>query len=96
VAPLWLGGLRGKKSTPSIGWEVPVKSHRSTSGRSMERAGQRLRAGDLGYGTLPLFLHGRFLLYFTLLSLYFYWVKKMWTYHFNRELNFPVSLKLVV
>jgi hypothetical protein len=26
LAPLWLGGLRGKKSTPSIGWEVPVKS----------------------------------------------------------------------
>jgi hypothetical protein len=26
VAPLRLGGLRGKKSTPSIGWEVPVKS----------------------------------------------------------------------
>jgi hypothetical protein len=26
VAPLWLGGIRGKKSTPSIGWEVPVKS----------------------------------------------------------------------
>jgi hypothetical protein len=26
VAHLWLGGLRGKKSTPSIGWEVPVKS----------------------------------------------------------------------
>jgi hypothetical protein len=25
VAPLRLGGLRGKKSTPSIGWEVPVK-----------------------------------------------------------------------
>jgi hypothetical protein len=23
VAPLRLGGLRGKKSTPSIGWEVP-------------------------------------------------------------------------
>jgi hypothetical protein len=23
VAPLQLGGLRGKKSTPSIGWEVP-------------------------------------------------------------------------
>jgi hypothetical protein len=28
VAPLWLGGLRGKKSTPSVGWEVPVKSLR--------------------------------------------------------------------
>jgi hypothetical protein len=26
VAPLRLGGIRGKKSTPSIGWEVPVKS----------------------------------------------------------------------
>jgi hypothetical protein len=26
VAPLRLGGLRGKKSTPSISWEVPVKS----------------------------------------------------------------------
>jgi hypothetical protein len=26
VAPLRLGGLRGKKSTPSVGWEVPVKS----------------------------------------------------------------------
>jgi hypothetical protein len=24
VAPLRLGGLRGKKSTPSVGWEVPV------------------------------------------------------------------------
>jgi hypothetical protein len=24
VALLWLGGLRGKKSTPSIGWEVPM------------------------------------------------------------------------
>jgi hypothetical protein len=33
VAPLRLGGLRGKKSTPSIGWEVPVKSQRLASGR---------------------------------------------------------------
>ena len=24
VVPLRLGGLRGKKSTPSVGWEVPV------------------------------------------------------------------------
>jgi hypothetical protein len=34
VAPLRLGGLRGKKSTPSVGWEVPVKSQRLASGRS--------------------------------------------------------------
>jgi hypothetical protein len=27
LAPLWLGGIRGKKSTPSIGWEVLVKLH---------------------------------------------------------------------
>jgi hypothetical protein len=26
VAPLRLGGIRGKKSTPSVGWEVPVNS----------------------------------------------------------------------
>jgi hypothetical protein len=25
LAPLRLRGLRGKKSTPSVGWEVPVK-----------------------------------------------------------------------
>jgi hypothetical protein len=46
VAPLRLGGLRGKKSTPSIGWEVPVKSRRSASGSCMERARHQLRAGD--------------------------------------------------
>jgi hypothetical protein len=34
VAPLRLGGLRGKKSTPSVGWEVPVKSPWLASGRS--------------------------------------------------------------
>ena len=37
VAPLWLGGLRGKKSTPSVGWEVPVKSLQLASERSEER-----------------------------------------------------------
>jgi hypothetical protein len=26
--PLHLGGLKGKKSTPSIGWDVLVRSHR--------------------------------------------------------------------
>jgi hypothetical protein len=36
VAALWLEGLRGKKSTPSIGWEVSVRSQWSTSGSSME------------------------------------------------------------
>jgi hypothetical protein len=45
VAPLRLGGLRGKKSTPSIGWEVPVKSRRSASGSCTER-GTSFRAGD--------------------------------------------------
>jgi hypothetical protein len=27
MAPLWLEGIRGKKSTPSVGWEVPTRSH---------------------------------------------------------------------
>jgi hypothetical protein len=52
VAPLRLGGLRGKKSTPSIGWEVPVRSHRSASGSWMERAWDNdFRAFTFGYGT---------------------------------------------
>jgi hypothetical protein len=37
MAPLWLGGLRGKKSTPSVGWEVPVRSHRLASRSWTER-----------------------------------------------------------
>jgi hypothetical protein len=40
VASLQLRGLRGKKSTPSVGWEVPVRSHRLASRASrswMER-----------------------------------------------------------
>jgi hypothetical protein len=36
VAPLRLGGLRGKQSTPSVGWEVPVRSRRSASGSGTE------------------------------------------------------------
>jgi hypothetical protein len=34
VAPLRLGGLRGKKSTPIVGWEVPVNSQELASRRS--------------------------------------------------------------
>jgi hypothetical protein len=77
MAPLRLEELRGKKSTPSDGLEVPVKSHWLESGSSTERVGQQLRAGNLGYGMLPLFLHGRLLVHYTLLFLYFNWVKKM-------------------
>jgi hypothetical protein len=41
VAPLWLGGLRGKKSTPSVGWEVPVRSHRSQAGAGWSACGTK-------------------------------------------------------
>jgi hypothetical protein len=34
VAPLWLGGLRGKKSNPSVGWKIRVKSLRLARERS--------------------------------------------------------------
>ena len=34
VTPLRLEGLRGKKSTPSIGWGVPAKSLQLAVGRS--------------------------------------------------------------
>jgi hypothetical protein len=40
VAPLWLWGIRGKKSTPSIGWEVPVKSSQLAS-RELDEAQAR-------------------------------------------------------
>jgi hypothetical protein len=46
MAPLQLGRIRGKKSTPSVGWEVPMKSHRSESGSCMKRAGHQIREGD--------------------------------------------------
>jgi hypothetical protein len=54
-----------------------VKSHRSESGSCTEHAGQQLRAGYLGYGTLPLILHGRLLICFTLLVCMFDWVRKV-------------------
>jgi hypothetical protein len=37
VAPLRLEGLRGEKSTPSVGWEVLVRYSRLTSGELEER-----------------------------------------------------------
>jgi hypothetical protein len=37
VAPLRLGGLRGKQSTPSVGWEVPVIILGSASRNDTER-----------------------------------------------------------
>jgi hypothetical protein len=51
VAPLRLGGLRGKQSTPSVGWEVPVRSRRSASGSDTERV-DVIRRGRSGKGTL--------------------------------------------
>jgi hypothetical protein len=54
VAPLRLGGIRGKKSTPSIGWEVLVKSQRSASGSCTERADDT-QSGRIGNGTLSSF-----------------------------------------
>jgi hypothetical protein len=34
MAPLWLRGIRGNKSIPRVGWEVPVKFQRLASMRS--------------------------------------------------------------
>jgi hypothetical protein len=46
VAPLRLGGLRGKKSTPSVGWEVPVSFPWSASRGGTER-GKRHSTRDV-------------------------------------------------
>ena len=51
VVPLRLGGFRGKKSTPSVGWEVLVRSQGSTSESGMERA-EVIEAGDKEKGML--------------------------------------------
>jgi hypothetical protein len=37
VAPLCLGGIKGKKITPSVHWEVPVRSQRLASRSWTER-----------------------------------------------------------
>jgi hypothetical protein len=46
VAPLRLGGRRGKQSTPRVGWEVPVSVPRLASRKRQEhrsRGGKRIR-----------------------------------------------------
>jgi hypothetical protein len=53
MAPLQLGGIKGKKSTPSIGWEVPVRSHRLASRSWMERGRENdFGSSAYGYGML--------------------------------------------
>jgi hypothetical protein len=50
--PLRLGGLGGKKSTPSVGSEVPVRPHQLASGSWLECARDNdFRAFTFGYGT---------------------------------------------
>jgi hypothetical protein len=45
VAPLRLGGLSGKQITPSVGWEVPMRSQQSVS-RIAQSARTTLEAGE--------------------------------------------------
>jgi hypothetical protein len=54
VAPLRLGGLRGKKSTPSVGWEVPVRYRRLAS-REVE--GVQVWDNDFGYFSFGYGMH---------------------------------------
>jgi hypothetical protein len=52
MAPFWLRGIRGKKSTPSIGWEVSVRSHRLESESGMKRMWNNdFKAFLVGYNT---------------------------------------------
>jgi hypothetical protein len=53
MAPLQLGGIRGKNITHNVGWEVLVKSHWSASESFTEHAGQQLKVGYLGYNMIP-------------------------------------------
>ena len=51
VAPLQLGGLRGKKSTPSVGWEVPVSSVTSASKNRSSLEKERKGAPSTGFNS---------------------------------------------
>jgi hypothetical protein len=44
--PFAARGAKGEEEYPSIGWEVPVKSHQSASGCFTEHVGHQLREGD--------------------------------------------------
>jgi hypothetical protein len=50
MAPLRLGGVRGKKSTHSIGWKVPVKSRWLASGRQEEVKAYKINFGFFTFG----------------------------------------------
>jgi len=53
VAPLWLTGIRGKKSTPSVDWEVSVRYSLLESGE-LDGAQERKNVFDFiafDYGT---------------------------------------------
>jgi hypothetical protein len=94
VAPLWLGGLRGKKSTPSIGWEVPVKSHRLASGSRIEHAWDN--DSELSpWAMVHMHLFEWYIIIVLALSLlYFYCVKKCVLLNvFNRELKVIIALR---
>jgi hypothetical protein len=54
VDPLRLGGIRGKKITPSVCWEVLRKSLQLTSGRQKEAQVQKriFKFSVFGYGNL--------------------------------------------
>jgi hypothetical protein len=62
--PLPLQGLRGKKSTPSVGWEVSVRSHRSKMRARMEHTWDN--DSELSHWAtvcMSLFLNGRLMLF---------------------------------
>jgi hypothetical protein len=54
----------GKKSTPSVGWEVPLRSHRSTSESWTERVqDNESKMSHLNTVCMHLFLNGRLILF---------------------------------
>jgi hypothetical protein len=53
---LRLVGLKGKKITPIVGWEVTVRSHRSTRWSSTERECGTFTFGSSHLATVCMFL----------------------------------------
>jgi hypothetical protein len=86
VSPLRLGGLRGKKSTPSIGWEVPLRSHWLASGSWTEYMWNNdLELSHLATIHMHLFLNGILILFSAFSLLYLFCVKVMFHSSFYNQ-----------
>ena len=98
VAPLWIKGLGGKQSTPSVGWEVPVSwwlsASRSSSGKERKHEVATSGYQSLVTGTQA-HLFGKEIVELYMVSHDVYYCVKFWDhpifgYSFLRDLTLVI------